>query len=137
MGRKIFLLCELCVLCGVCVAQNIVFTGASLAAYKDSSVVFDQTLYVCGRYGHTMYLSYERLRAPEEVSEYGTAAYDSVVSAQSNALLTAYCPYIYTDTVRLGTTITGLRAEVTDERAIKITENIVLSHNTRCDSILM
>lgn len=112
-------------------ATSIVFNGNDLSAYNGEDVTFNQTLYVCGHYNHYLYLSYERLRQPEEVAAYGTAAYQNAVNQCSQAILTAYCPDINADTIRLGATLTNLEAKVTGARNIRINGNILASNNIR------
>lgn len=109
----------------------ITFNGEPLSAYIGQTVEFQQTLYVCGRYNHQLYLSYERLRQAEECAVYGSSAYDSIQSAHSTAILTAYCPNVLTDSIRLGSTLTNLEAIVTGTRAIRIEGNLMVGNNTR------
>ncbi|MCQ2285122.1 MAG: hypothetical protein MJZ57_09500, partial [Bacteroidales bacterium] len=112
-------------------ATNLIFNGESLSAYIGQEVVFTQTLYVCGHYNHTLYLSYERVRQPEEVAIYGSAAYDSATARCGEAFLTVYCPDILADTVRTGATIQNLVATVTGERALRINGNCPFGNNQR------
>lgn len=97
-------------------ATHIVFNGQSLQPYAGQTVVFDQTLHVVGRYYTDsysyLYLSYERLRQPEECAVQGTAAYDSIAASHENAVITARCYDLDVSTVRLGATLQQLQAEV-------------------------
>lgn len=95
---------------------HLVFNGQPLQPYAGQTVVFDQTLHVVGRYYTDsysyLYLSYERLRQPEECAVQGTAAYDSIASSHENAVITARCYNLDVSTVRLGATLQQLQAEV-------------------------
>ena len=117
-------------------AQNpIVFNGDSLTPYIGQSVLFDQTLYVCGRsgnnYGGNLYLSYERLRQPEETAIVGTPAYDSAVVKCNQGILSAYCPGVWFDSIRTGSTITGLVATVNNDHYVRLDGMPTVSHNVR------
>lgn len=130
MKKTIAILC-LTLLTFLASATSIIFNGNDLSEYNGENVTFAQTLYVCGHYNHYLYLSYERLRQPEEVAAYGTAAYDSAVVKCSQAIITAYCPDINADTIRLGATLTNLEAKVTGARNIRINGNILANNNIR------
>jgi hypothetical protein len=95
---------------------HLVFNGQSLQPYAGQTVLFDQTLHVVGRYYTDsysyLYLSYERLRQPEECAVQGTAAYDSIAASHENAIITARCYNLDVSTVRLGATLQQLQAEV-------------------------
>lgn len=113
------------------IAQNIVFDGTALTSYYNQTVTFQQTLHVCGQYNHNLYLSYERLRQPEELAIYGTAAYDSINAKNEQAILTCYCPDMLCDTIRSGATLTNISALVTGDRSIRINGNFQIANNTR------
>ncbi len=114
---------------------DIVFHGQNLGNFIGQEVTFDQTLYVCGhyqnQYGGYLYLSYARLRAPEEVAMEGSSTYDSIVAAHATAVLSARCYSLRADTIRLGATITGLTATVTDSFNIRIDGTPVVANNIR------
>ncbi|MBO4645007.1 MAG: choice-of-anchor J domain-containing protein [Bacteroidales bacterium] len=118
-------------------AQNVcvLFNGDPLTEYMNQQVTFGQTLHVCGHYsssyGQTLYLSYERLRQAEEVAGVGTPLYDSLVCWNETAILTASCPEVYANGIRLGSTITNLVATVDGERHIHIDGVPVFAHNER------
>ena len=117
-------------------AEPIVFNGDSIdKQYFNSEVVFQQTLYVCGKYsngyGRWLYLSYERVRDPEEVAIPGTAAYDSVIAVLPNQMLVAYCPDAQTSGIRLGATFNDLVATVTAHHSITIYGELHPDNNTR------
>ena len=121
---------------GVSAAEPIIFNGDSIGKqYYNSEVVFQQTLYVCGKYsngyGRWLYLSYERVRAPEEVAIPGTAAYDSLVSVRPNQMLVAYCHDAQTANIRLGAIFTGLVATVTDHHSITVYGELNPANNAR------
>lgn len=99
---------------------HIVFDGQSLDAYMGEMVVFDQTLTVCGHYGRTLYLSYERLRSPEDVAAEGTVEFAAQQLKCDNGFLTAYCHDVWADTVRVGATVTNLLAYITDSHNMTI-----------------
>ena len=105
---------------------HLVFNGQSLQPYAGQTVVFDQALHVVGRYYTDsysyLYLSYERLRQPEECAVQGTAAYDSIAASHATAVISARCYNLDVSTVRLGATIEQLQAVVlsTGERNIRI-----------------
>lgn len=113
----------------------IIFNGEPLTSHIGQTVQFNQTLYVCGHYNHTLYLSYERVRSADELAVWGTSAYDSARVRSNNALLTAYCPNINADTIRLGATLTNLEATVTGERSIRVNGNVIVNNNIRPTSI--
>ncbi len=110
---------------------QVVFDGSPLTSFIGQTVTFEQTLHVCGRYGHNLYLSYERLRQPEEVARYGTLEYEIARTNCNNGILTAYCPNISTDTIRLGATLTHLTALVTGERHIRVNQDATFANNMR------
>lgn len=110
---------------------QVVFDGSPLTPFIGQTVTFEQTLHVCGRYGHNLYLSYERMRLPEEVTIFGTAAYDGAQIAFNQAFITAYCPDISTDSIRTGATISQLLATVTGERNIQISSPVEFANNQR------
>src|SRR5574344_706505 len=110
---------------------SIVFNGDSLNNYIGQTVTFNQTLHVCGRYGNSLYLSYERLRQPEEYAIIGTAAFDSARAKCDAAILTANCDNLLSDTVRLGATISNLTASVTAARELYVANNLQFGNNTR------
>jgi hypothetical protein len=110
---------------------NIVFNGDSLDDYLNQTVTFDQTLHVCGHYENTLYLSYERLRQPEEIAIIGTPAFDAERARCDAGILTAYFQNVLSDTVRTGATITNLTARVTAGRELYVTENPIFNNNTR------
>lgn len=120
-----------------CQDVNIVFDGQSLSPYVGQEVQFNQTLYVVDRAVYTsytyLYLSYERLRQPEEVAIAGTAEYDSVALRNSTAVITARvsCEGLDVTNVRLGATITNLRATVTGEHNIRLDVMPTIGNNTR------
>lgn len=130
MKPHLLLASVLLFLCSTLDAQ-VVFDGSPLTSYIGQTVTFDQTLYVCGRYGHNLYLSYERMRLPEEVTIFGTTAYDSAQTTFSQGFLTAYCPNISTDTIRSGASISQLSAAVTGERNLQIYSPITIANNQR------
>lgn len=109
----------------------IVFNGDSLNAYINSTVRFNQTLYVCGRYESTLYLSYERLRQPEEIAVIGTPEFEAARARCDAAILTAYCDNLSSDTVRLGATIDNLIARVTAARQLYVSDNLYFNNNSR------
>ena len=120
----------------VSAAEPIVFNGDSIEnQYIGSEVMFQQTLYVCGKYsngyGRWLYLSYERVRDPEEVTIPGTAAYDSVIAVLPNQMLVAYCPDAQTSGIRLGATFNDLVATVTAHHSITIYGELNPDNNTR------
>lgn len=129
--KKTFLLTAFICTISFTFAQSIIFNGNSLESYQNQQVTFSQTLHVCGHYNHNLYLSYERLRAPEEQATYGSQLLDSLRAKNRDAILTAYCPNILTDTVRLGSTLTNVTATVTGARSIRINGNPVIAGNTR------
>lgn len=113
-------------------ATDVIFDGSSLSAYNNQEVTFTQTLCVCGRYNNYLYLSYERLRQPEEMAIAGTALFDSLSAQCQNGILTAYCPNLSTDTIRLGAVVTNLTATVTGSRNIRINSSaLALGNNQR------
>ena len=112
-------------------SAQVVFDGTPLTPYIGQTVTFEQTLHVCGRYGQNLYLSYERMRLPEETTIFGTAAYDNAQMAFSQAFITAFCPDISTDSIRTGATISQLSATVTDERSIQISSPVQFANNQR------
>lgn len=124
--RKSICLIYLLLLSVMAMAQyrQVVFSGQALDEYMDETVVFAQTLYVCGHSGRTLYLSYERMRAPEEVAPVGTTEFTSQQLKCEYGFLSAYCYNIFADTVRLGSTVTNLYAYVTDSRNIVIYGNV-------------
>lgn len=124
--RKLFTIIAFTLLSGLASAQyqQVVFSGQDLTEYMDETVVFAQTLYVCGHSGRTLYLSYERMRSPEEVAATGTAEFTAQQLKCMSGFLTAYCYHIFADTVRLGSTITNLQAYVTDNQNISIYGNL-------------
>lgn len=124
--RKFFTIIAFLLLSGMASAQypQVVFSGQDLADYMDETVVFAQTLYVCGHSGRTLYLSYERMRSPEEVAATGTAEFTAQQLKCESGFLTAYCYHIFADTVRLGSTITNFQAYVTDSQNITIYGNL-------------
>lgn len=113
----------------------VVFNGESLEPYMDQQVMFNQTLYVCGRsgnqYGGNLYLSYERLRQPEEVAIEGTAAFDSAVAKCENGVLSAYCTGAYFNNVRTGSTITNMVATVAGDHFVRLYEAPSISQSPR------
>ena len=112
--------------------QNIVFSGNDLpATYFGHEVTFNQTLHVCGRGYKRLILSYKRQVLPYETAAANTQAYTDAENAFANAFITAYCPNISVDTIRLGATITNAVATITDERNISISGNIKFGNNTR------
>ncbi|MBO4656127.1 MAG: hypothetical protein J5644_11335 [Bacteroidales bacterium] len=124
--RKLFVIIAFLLLSGIASAQypQVVFSGQDLAEYMDETVVFAQTLYVCGHSGRTLYLSYERMHSPEEVAPVGTAEFTAQQLKCESGFLTAYCYHVFADTVRLGSTITNLQAYVTDSQDITIYGNL-------------
>lgn len=117
-------------LCSTLDAQ-VVFDGAPLTQYIGQTVTFDQTLHVCGQYGQNLYLSYERMRLPEEMTIFGTAAYDNAQTEFNHAFITSYCTNISTDSIRTGATISQLVATVTGERNIQISSPVLFTNNQR------
>lgn len=109
----------------------IVFNGNDLSSYVNQEVVFNQTLHVCGHYYHNLYLSYERLRQPEETAIIGTPEYinDSIQCA--NGIITVYLPNVLTDTVRLGSTVSNLIGTVTDARRVTVYGRPPFNNNNR------
>lgn len=107
-----------------CQNVPIVFTGQSLSPYNGEDVQFAQTLYVVDRAIYStasyLYLSYERLRLPEDAAVEGTPEYDSIVARNATASITARCTDIDVLGVRLGATITNLNATVTGQHNIRI-----------------
>ncbi len=105
---------------------HVVFNGQSLQPYAGQTVMFDQTLHVVGRYSNSsysyLYLSYERLRQPEECAVQGSAEYDSIAASHATAIISARCYNLDVNTIRLGATIEQLQAVVlsTGERNIRI-----------------
>ena len=124
--RKFYTIIAFLLLSGFASAQypQVVFSGQDLAEYMDETVIFAQTLYVCGHSGRTLYLSYERMRSPEEVAPVGTAEFTAQQLKCVSGFLTAYCYHIFADTVRLGSTVTNLRAYVTDSQNITVYGNL-------------
>ena len=128
MKRKYTLLWFIFLFSITCWGQSthVVFNGQSLQSYAGQTVVFDQTLHVVGRYYTDsysyLYLSYERLRQPEECAVQGSAQYDSIVASHSTAVISARCYNLDVNTIRLGATIEQLQAVVlnTGERNIRI-----------------
>lgn len=124
--KKFFAIIAFVLLSGYVSAQypQVVFSGQDLAEYMDETVIFAQTLYVCGHSGRTLYLSYERMRSPEELAPVGTAEFTAQQLKCESGFLTAYCYHIFADTVRLGSTVTNLQAYVTDSQNITIYGNL-------------
>lgn len=128
MKRKYTLLWFIFLLSTTCWGQptHVVFNGQSLQPYAGQTVVFDQTLHVVGRYSNNsyayLYLSYERLRQPEECALQGSAEYDSIAASHATAVISARCYNLDVNTIRLGATIDQLQAVVlnTGERNIRI-----------------
>ncbi|MCR5114350.1 MAG: choice-of-anchor J domain-containing protein [Bacteroidales bacterium] len=116
-------------------ATSVVFTGQSLMPYYGQTVCFNQTLHVIDRASYSsgdyLYLSYERIRMPEDVAAPGTSLYDSLVASNANACITARCTNFDISTVRLGATITHLTAVVTGDHSIRIDGPLTLAHNER------
>lgn len=110
---------------------NIVFNGNSLSSYYNQNVTFNQTLHVCGVSNHYLFLSYERLRDPEETTIYGTNAYYQDSIRCVNGIIEAYAPYVQTDTIRCGSTITNLTAKVNGDRSVIINSSFRLDNNRR------
>ncbi|MCQ2286427.1 MAG: endonuclease/exonuclease/phosphatase family protein [Bacteroidales bacterium] len=104
------------------VNDTLIFNGNNIpSSYNNKQVVFGQTLYVCGRSKNYLQLSYERIQAPEEIAEAGSAAYTAAENKFQKAFLALYCPNVWTDTVRLGATIDNLTATVTAHHEITST----------------
>ena len=113
-------------------SQTVVFNGNDLpSAYFGHNVTFNQTLHVCGRSYNKLYLSYKRQRLPYEEAAINTQAYTDAENTFANAFITAYCPYIYVDTVRLGATLTNVVATINDERNISLGYNVKFGNNAR------
>lgn len=131
--KKIFVLLTLtlCLSISGFTQTNIVFNGNSLASYLNQSVTFNQTLHVCGTSSHYLFLSYERLRDPEETTIYGTSAYYQDSTRCANGIISAYVPNIQTDTIRCGSTITNLTAKVNGDRSIIVNSAFRLDNNRR------
>ncbi len=116
---------------------HLVFNGQSLQPYAGQTVVFDQTLHVVGRYYTDsysyLYLSYERLRQPEECAVQGSTQYDSIADSHATAVISARCYNLDVSTIRLGATIEQLQAVVlsTGDRNIRIDGPQNFSNNER------
>ena len=69
-----------------------------------------------------LYLSYERLRQPEECAVLGSTQYDSIAASHATAVISARCYNLDVNTIRLGATIEQLQAVVlsTGDRNIRI-----------------
>ncbi len=113
-------------------SQSLIFSGNDLpSTYFGKEVTFNQTLHVCGRSYNKLYLSYKRQRLPYEEAPANTQAYTNAENAFATAFITAYCPYIYVDTIRLGATLTNVSATINDERNISLGYNVKFGNNTR------
>lgn len=112
-------------------SSTIVFNGQPLTNYVNRTVTFGQTLHVCGRYGNTFYLSYERLRQPQEMAIEGTALFDSLRTKCDNAILTATFNGVWGDSIRTGATLDNLEATVVGERMIVVNGSQVFGNNER------
>lgn len=131
MNKIILLLVILCITTQLRAQPEIVFQGEPLDSYVQQEVVFDQTLYVCGRYYNNLYLSYERLRSPNETAIAGSDEYVADSIRCAGGILTAYLPEVWSDTVRLGATLSRLTATVTDSRKIRISGSPQFDNNER------
>ena len=136
MKRIVAFLCSILLTVSAFAAERdtIVFNGDTLPHNIGDTLFFDQTLYVCARTSsYYLYLSYERLREPEEVAQKGTAAYDSALTKFQNAILKVYCPYFkQKDTIRLGAIVRNLVAFKAGERYVKTyASEIEIDNNTR------
>ncbi|MCQ2286426.1 MAG: choice-of-anchor J domain-containing protein [Bacteroidales bacterium] len=107
--------------------DTVLFTGDTLPGITGDTLVFNQTLYVVGRTSsYYLYLSYERLRDPEDVALKGTPAYDSALTKYKTGVLKVYCPYVkQKDTIRLGATVHNLEATWAGARYVKTYANSI------------
>lgn len=110
---------------------TIVFPDDALYDHLYEEVVFDQTLYVCGRYGEYLYLAPERLRCADETELLGSAGYAWTEQRNEQLLFTLYCPYVNTDDVRTGSTISQLKAFVVDSTYVVVNDELVFENNVR------
>lgn len=115
--------------------QNVSFDGSPLDDFIGQQVCFQQTLVVCGHQykqsGDTLYLSYQRLRQPEEVAIQGTPAYDSAVVKCNEGILSVVCPGAHFTYQRTGATITNLVGTVIGTRQVRITTPPTFQGNPR------
>lgn len=129
MKRFIVLLQVVLISFSLCAQTAIVFNGNSLQSYVNQQVTFNQTLHVVGQNRDTLYLSYERLRNPEETYIEGTTDFNNAVTRNRNAILRAYFSDI-DDDIRLGATTTNLSARVTGARKVSVSGSVHFSNNT-------
>ena len=135
MKKNLLFFCFLTLLFLANAQTPIVFNGDSLTPYVGQQVMFNQTLYVCGRsgnsYGGNLYLSYERLRQAEEVAIQGTPAFDAAVAKNQKGIISAYCSGVWFDSIRTGSTITNLVATVQDHHYVRMSGMPQIDNNIR------
>lgn len=135
MKKNLLFVCLLASLFFAKAQIPIVFNGDSLTPYIGQRVMFNQTLYVCGRsgnsYGGNLYLSYERLRQAEEVAIPGTPDFASAVAKNEQGIISAYSSGVWFDSIRTGSTITNLVATVRDDHYVRLEGMPLIDNNIR------
>ena len=111
--------------------DTIVFPDDALCEHLHEEVVFNQTLYVCGRYNDILYLAPERLRSADETELMGSAAYAFAEERNEKLLFALYCPLLNADDVRTGSTISQMRAFVADSAYVIANSELEFENNVR------